>query len=43
MNPILLRIAVIVGALVIWFWTQRLIARKIDEGLERCSQKHAPW
>ena len=27
MNPILLRVAVIAVALVIWFWTQRLIAR----------------
>ena len=26
MNPILLRIAVIAVALVIWFWTQKLIA-----------------
>ena len=28
MNPILLRLAVIAVALVIWFWTQKLIARK---------------
>ena len=27
MNPILLRIAVIALALVVWFWTQKLIAR----------------
>lgn len=30
MNPIVLRIAVIVIALAIWFWTQKLIARKCD-------------
>lgn len=30
MNPILLRIAVIVVALVIWFWTQKLIARNLS-------------
>jgi hypothetical protein len=28
MNPIILRLAVIAAALVIWFWTQKLIARK---------------
>lgn len=27
MNPIILRLSVIAAALVIWFWTQRLIAR----------------
>jgi PAP2 superfamily C-terminal len=32
MNPIVLRVSVIVGALIIWFWTQKLIARK-GEGL----------
>lgn len=32
MNPILARIAVIVVALVIWFWTQRLIGRKKGDG-----------
>ncbi len=31
MNPIFLRISVIVVALVIWFWTQKLIARKSGE------------
>ena len=31
MNPILLRVSVIVVALVIWFWTQKLIARKSGE------------
>ena len=31
MNPILLRLAVITVALVIWFWTQKLIARKSGE------------
>ena len=31
MNPILLRLAVIAVALVIWFWTQKLIARKCAE------------
>jgi membrane-associated phospholipid phosphatase len=30
MNSILLRIAVIVVALVIWFWTQKLIARNLS-------------
>lgn len=28
MNPIILRVSVIAGALVVWFWTQKLIARK---------------
>lgn len=28
MNPILIRVSVIAGALVVWFWTQKLIARK---------------
>lgn len=28
MNPLLLRVSVIVGALVVWFWTQKLIARQ---------------
>lgn len=32
MNPILPRLLVIAVALVIWFWTQKLIARKADEG-----------
>lgn len=32
MNPILLRLAVIAVALVIWFWTQKLIARNGGEG-----------
>jgi membrane-associated phospholipid phosphatase len=32
MNPIVLRVSVIVVALIIWFWTQKLIARK-GEGL----------
>lgn len=27
MNPVILRLAVIAAALVIWFWTQKLIAR----------------
>ncbi len=31
MNPILLRLAVITVALVIWFWTQKLIARKSND------------
>ena len=31
MSPILLRLAVIAVALVIWFWTQKLIARKSGE------------
>lgn len=31
MNPILLRVSVITVALVIWFWTQKLIARKSSE------------
>ena len=31
MNPILLRVSVIVVALVIWFWTQKLIARNNGE------------
>jgi hypothetical protein len=31
MNPILLRVLVIVVALAIWFWTQKLIARKAAE------------
>lgn len=31
MNPILLRVSVIAVALVIWFWTQKLIARKSGE------------
>lgn len=31
MNPILLRVSVIAVALVIWFWTQKLIARKSRE------------
>jgi PAP2 superfamily C-terminal len=31
MNLILLRLAVIAVALVIWFWTQKLIARKSDD------------
>jgi PAP2 superfamily C-terminal len=30
MSPILLRIAVIAVALVIWFWTQKLIARNLS-------------
>lgn len=30
MNPIVLRVSVIGVALVIWFWTQKLIARKSD-------------
>jgi hypothetical protein len=30
MNPIVIRVSIIVGALVIWFWTQRIIARKSD-------------
>ncbi len=32
MNPVLLRLAVIATALIGWFWTQRLIARKSDPG-----------
>lgn len=32
MNPILLRVAVIAVALVIWFWTQKLIARNSGGG-----------
>lgn len=32
MNPIPARLAVIVVALVIWFWTQRIIGRKNNEG-----------
>ncbi len=32
MNPILPRVASIAVALVIWFWTQKLIAGKSDEG-----------
>jgi hypothetical protein len=28
MNPILLRVSVIACALIVWFWTQKLIARK---------------
>ncbi len=28
MNPIVLRVAIIATALVVWFWTQKLIARK---------------
>lgn len=41
MNPILLRIAVIAAGLVIWFWTQKLIARNsiglvgIGDGVHR--------
>ncbi len=41
MNPILLRLAVIAAALVVWFWTQKLIARKgggmegISDGFHR--------
>ncbi len=31
MDPIFLRIAVIVVALLIWFWTQKLIAQKSDD------------
>lgn len=32
MNLIILRISIIAVALVIWFWTQKLIARKADDG-----------
>ncbi len=32
MQPILLKIAVIVVALIIWFWTQKLIGAKADAG-----------
>jgi membrane-associated phospholipid phosphatase len=45
MNPILIRLLVIAVALVIWFWTQKLIGAKagdngvIDDGLHRLTAR----
>lgn len=45
MNPILPRLAVIAGALVLWFWTQKLIASKsgdpsvIHDGIHRLTAR----
>lgn len=44
MNPIVLRLAVIAAALVLWFWTQKLIARKsgatgIHDGVHRLTAR----
>lgn len=46
MSPVVLRMAVIAGALVVWFWTQKLIARNalvasgVGDGIHRLT---ADW